>query len=493
MALKKKKKASDETAQKIAPVILSGGMGTRLWPMSRAHYPKQFLPLAHESFSLIQQTANRVKNKELFLEPSMICNAEHRFLAVENMDAIGLKNMPILLEPCSRNTAAAVAVAALHVTEKYGTDAVLMVLPSDHVVRNDAGFIEAVQKAKKLADKGYLVTFGIETDYAETGYGYIKAGKKVKDTGGHVVDAFIEKPDKKTAQKYVDSKSHYWNSGMFMFKANVLLEELMLHNPDVTTSVQNAFQHKEIDGQGVLLSEVLFSQVPDISIDYAVMESTEKAAFVPVDCSWSDAGSWDSLWREADDKDESGNVVHGGGYLVETENCYIACDEAPPVATLGVSNLIIISTRDCILVADKSRAQDVKKLVEHVRAQNPDLITNHRKVYRPWGAYDSIDFGDRHQVKRISVNEGASLSLQMHFHRAEHWIVVSGTALVTCGDDEWMVTENESVYIPSGTTHRLKNPGKIPLELIEVQSGAYLGEDDIVRFEDRYGRVPASA
>jgi mannose-1-phosphate guanylyltransferase/mannose-6-phosphate isomerase len=454
----------------LVPVILSGGMGTRLWPLSRGNYPKQFLNLSNPDFSLIQETVRRVSDDTKFAPPVIVCNHEHRFLVAEKLREIGVSNAAIILEPAARNTAPAVALAA-HYIEKHYDDGIMLVLPSDHIITDAQAFLNGAEKAAQAARENYLVTFGITPTAPDTGYGYIKTGKPIAKKEVFKVEQFVEKPDAKTAEQYLKSGEYVWNSGMFCFKAELFLNELKEHQPEMAKYVEQAANAMEEEADFVRVHAGSFTYVIGESIDYAVMEKTKQAAVVPMECGWTDAGSWDALWKIAP-KDEKGNVLNGEADLLDAENCYINCND-------GVR----------IMVADKSRSQEVKDLVAKVKQNNPQLVENYRQVYRPWGFYDSIDAGQRHQVKRIVVKPGAKLSLQMHYHRAEHWIVVSGTAIVTRDDKIEVVTENQSVYIPYGSTHRLENPGKIALELIEVQSGSYLGEDDIVRFEDNYGRI----
>lgn len=472
----------------IVPVILSGGMGTRLWPMSRSHYPKQFLKLASEDYTLIQQTMLRVADRDVFEAPVFVCNENHRFLLAENVQELEIEDAEILLEPKGRNTAPALAIAAHYVRQNYGDDAVMLVLPSDHIIENIAAFREAVLKAAQSALAGNLTTFGITPSCAETGYGYIKYTEKEIAEGTHKVDSFVEKPDEKTAEKYLASGEYVWNSGMFAFPVGVLLEEILEHRPDIAQTTARAYNSMREGEDFTRFDAGDFAKIPAESIDYAVMEKTTKAAVVPVDCGWTDAGSFDALWR-IKDKDKAGNVSEGENILEDSKDCYVHSKDGVKVAMLGVKDLIVISTKDCVMVADRNNAQDVKQLVDRLKVEDPKLVDEYRQMSRPWGNYDSVDSGERHQVKRITVKPGASLSLQMHYHRAEHWIVVKGTAIVTVDDTRKIVSENESVYIPCGAKHRLVNPGAIPLELIEVQAGSYLGEDDIVRFEDTYGRI----
>ena len=471
----------------IVPVILSGGMGTRLWPLSRGNYPKQFLNLASPDLSLIQQTVERVQDRTKFTAPVVVSNQDHRFLVAERLHAMGCRDAAIILEPTGRNTAPALAMAAHYIRDTY-EDALMLVMPSDHIIGDPAAFLAAVDKAAVVADKGHMMTFGITPDSADTGFGYIKRGAAIKKSEACVIEQFVEKPDKKTAEGYVASGKYTWNSGIFLFSADLYLSELMAYQPEIASLSEHVAKHRKKESDFILLDAKTFGAIPALSIDYAVMEHTKKAAVVAVDCGWNDAGAWDALWR-IKAKDKNGNVLSGESFNKDTKDCYIACDDGPRVATLGLKDLIIVSTKDCVLVADKSRAQDVRLLVDQVKLSHPDLVERYRQEYRPWGHYDSIDFGGRHQVKRITVKPGARLSLQMHYHRAEHWIVVSGTAQVVKDDETVVITENQSIYIPYGTKHRIANPGKIPLEIIEVQSGSYLGEDDIVRFDDNYGRA----
>lgn len=472
--------------KKIIPVILSGGMGTRLWPMSRKSYPKQFLNLSSNK-SLIQETVERVQSKELFEDPIVVSNIEHRFLIAEQLENCGVKSPTIILEPCGRNTAPALALAA-HYIKKHHEDALMLVLPSDHIIKDNAAFLDGVRRAQEAAEQGKLVTFGIKPEYAETGYGYIEYGNAInEEQQSYNVANFVEKPDTATAEAYVASGKFAWNSGMFLFPVEQYLNELSALQSEINTVCAKAINTRIEESDFIRLDEKTFAACPSVSVDYAVMEHTKDAATVTLDCGWSDAGSWDSLWRIAD-KDANGNVIKGKSYNIDSKDCYISCEDGPIVTTVGVTDLAIISTKDSVLVLNKEKAQDIKKLVDTIKQDNTALVESHRRVYRPWGFYDSIDNGTRHQVKRINVKSGAKLSLQMHYHRAEHWIIVRGTARVVCGENEQILTENQSVYIPCGVTHRIENPGKIDLDIIEVQSGTYLGEDDIVRFEDQYGR-----
>ncbi|UTW44925.1 mannose-1-phosphate guanylyltransferase/mannose-6-phosphate isomerase [bacterium SCSIO 12696] len=468
-------------SNKVIPVVLCGGSGSRLWPWSRDGYPKQFLNL-QGSHTMLQETILRLG--EHVDEPIMICGEEHRFLVAEQVRALGSKHNGILLEPEGRNTAPAIALAALHAAEQ-NEDPMLLVLPADHVILDKAGFQSAIKEAASVAQAGSLVTFGIVPQSPETGYGYIRAGKQ-KNLAFEVSD-FVEKPDQQTAQQYLDSGDYYWNSGMFLFRAKRYLEELQQHRPDIYRACQDAMANTERDLDFVRVERNAFLSSPSDSIDYAVMENAQDISMLPLDCGWSDLGAWSALW-EISDKDSQGNSSSGNTIFHNSSNCLVRSGDKL-VATVGLNDVIVVDTVDATLVAAKDSAQDVKAVVQKLKESGSELLQNHRKVYRPWGNYDSVDEGERFQVKRIVVNPGAELSLQMHHHRAEHWIVVQGTALVTKGEDEFLVTENQSTYIPLGVKHRLKNPGEIPLELIEVQSGSYLGEDDIVRFEDHYGRA----
>ncbi|CAN4278325.1 mannose-1-phosphate guanylyltransferase/mannose-6-phosphate isomerase [Pseudoxanthomonas sp. LjRoot125] len=464
---------------KLQPVLLSGGSGTRLWPLSREAYPKQFLPLASDD-TMVQATWRRAEALA-DLAPIVVANEEHRFLVAEQLRQVGAPVPAILLEPVGRNTAPAIAAAALQAMAD-GADPLLLVLPSDHVVRDVAGFQRAVREASAAADAGALVTFGIVPDAPETGFGYIQA--EIGD-GLRKVARFVEKPDTATAQSYLDAGGYYWNSGMFLFRASRYLEELARFRPDIVDAVKAAHAAARHDGDFVRLDKEAFAACPSDSIDYAVMEKTADAMVLPVDIGWNDVGSWSALWDVAE-RDGDGNAHHGDVIAVDSRNSYAYAQRL--VALVGVEDIVVVETDDAVLVARKDRVQDVKQVVSRLKEEQRSQAVLHREVHRPWGSYDSVDNGGRHQVKRIKVKPGAALSLQMHHHRAEHWIVVSGTARVTRGDEVLLLSENESTYIPLGVKHRLENPGKVPLELIEVQSGSYLGEDDIVRFEDVYGR-----
>ncbi|BBB25458.1 mannose-1-phosphate guanylyltransferase/mannose-6-phosphate isomerase [Amphritea japonica] len=469
------------------PVIMAGGSGTRLWPLSRTQYPKQFLPL-NSDLSMLQETVSRLGNVD---QVSLICNEEHRFLAAEQMRVLD-QPCSIFLEPVGRNTAPAIALAALKAVNNGQGSECLLVLAADHVIENELIFQQVIAQAEPLAKEGDLVTFGIVPTHPETGYGYIKAdveGQKseAQKTEAYPVAEFVEKPDLATAESYLSEGGYYWNSGMFMFRADRYLEELGKFRPDILEACQKAMADTATDMDFVRVKAEAFEACPDESVDYAVMEKTEQAVVLPLDAGWSDVGSWAALW-EIKDKDASDNVLNGDVIAHSTTKSFVMSSDRL-VTTLGVDNLIVVDTPDALLVADKSRIQDVKKIVADIKAAGRNETFQHREVYRPWGKYDSIDMGDRYQVKRITVKQGAKLSLQKHHHRAEHWIVVSGTAKVTIGEVTSLVTENQSTYIPLGEVHCLENPGKVDLELIEIQTGSYLGEDDIVRFEDRYGRA----
>ena len=459
-------------------VIIAGGSGTRLWPLSRTGHPKQFLSL-HGEMTMLQQTVERLKG--LPIESSVtICNEEHRFFVAEQLRAID-KLGSIILEPVGRNTAPAIALAAL--TEQED-DPLLLVLAADHVIADFESFTESVKKAVPLAEQGKLVTFGIVPSKPHTGYGYIKAGTESGD--GFLVDAFKEKPDLVTAKTYLEHGGYYWNSGMFLFKASRYLEELKAYRSDIFIACERAVSDVSQDLDFIRVDEEAFADCPDDSIDYAVMENTADAVVVPMDAGWNDIGSWSSLW-DVSDKDQSGNATSGDVMLHEVRNSFIRTDDKL-VAAVGINDIVVVSTKDALLVAHKDYVQDAKLIANKLRDHGRTEWELHREVYRPWGKYDSIDNGDRYQVKRITVKPGAKLSVQMHHHRAEHWVVVSGSAKVTNGGETFLLSENESTYIPVGVIHALENPGRVPLEIIEIQSGPYLGEDDIVRFEDRYGR-----
>ncbi|GAB6140211.1 mannose-1-phosphate guanyltransferase [Methylosoma difficile] len=464
------------------PVILSGGSGTRLWPLSRSQYPKQFLPLVSD-FTMVQETVLRIQSVPGMKAPIAICNEAHRFLMAKQLHEIDAIPSAIILEPMGKNTAPAVAMAALSASSP---DEVLLILAADHVISDTSAFQSAIVKAEQLALQGLLVTFGIVPHCPETGYGYIKQGKATGHSA-YQVASFVEKPDLATAKHYLESGEYLWNSGMFAFTAGSFLEELEKFNPDMLSCCRQAIASAKVDMDFVRVDKEIFSKCPSDSIDYAVMEKTDKAVVIPLDAGWNDVGSWSALW-EVREKDRQGNAIHGDVITINTQNSLIHA-EHKLVTVIGLDNVIIVETKDALMIASKDSVQDVKELVGKLSKANRDEVNIHQKVYRPWGHYDSVDTGDRHQTKRIVVDPGAKLSLQKHHHRAEHWVVVKGTALVTRNDEKTLLFENESIYIPLGTVHCLENPGVIPLEIVEVQSGTYLGEDDIVRYGDQYGRV----
>lgn len=463
------------------PVILSGGSGSRLWPLSRKNKPKQFLTLFNDS-SMFQSTLTRLNGLDSLEAPLIVCNNEHRFMVAEQLQEIGLDANGIILEPCARNTAPAIALAALKAMDN-GEDPLLLILAADHLISDVTAFHKAIEQAQILAEQDKLVTFGIQPQSAHTGYGYIEAEEKSKPSS---VKRFIEKPDLATAESYLSAGNFFWNSGMFLFKASAYIKELARFSPEMLSSCKQSLEKAVIDLDFVRVDPELFEQSPSDSIDYAVMEKTDKAMVVPLDAGWSDVGSWSSLW-EAFTRDADQNVLIGDVLVENVHNAYIH-SENRLVTVLGLDDVIVVETHDAVMVAHKDQAQKVKTIVEELTRQNRKEVITHRKCYRPWGNYDSVDMGDRFQVKRILVNPGASLSLQMHYHRAEHWVVVSGTAEVTRDDEVMLLGENESTFIPLGSVHRLRNPGRVPLEIIEVQSGAYLEEDDIIRLQDTYNR-----
>jgi mannose-1-phosphate guanylyltransferase/mannose-6-phosphate isomerase len=471
---------------KIYPVILSGGAGTRLWPLSRAVMPKQLLPLVTDK-TMLQETALRVRGWPDVMAPLVVCGNEHRFLVAEQLRDVGITPHAIMLEPAGRNTAPAVAAAAQFL-KAQDPDAVMLVLPADHVIDKNEAFRLAVERAAALVQDGALATFGIVPGAPETGYGYIKRGAALPGCDDcYQIERFVEKPDRSTAEGFVADGGFYWNSGMFMFRADRFLAEIAQHAPQIADAAARAVQDAYRDLDFCRLDEAAFAASPSDSIDYAVMEHTRDGVVVSADIGWSDVGSWSAL-ADVQAKDANGNVQRGDVYLDNTSNTLVRA-ESRIVAVVGVKDLVVVETNDAVLVAHKDQVQRVKNIVDHLKLQARTEHLHHTRVYRPWGYYEGIDAGERFQVKRITVKPGEKLSLQMHHHRAEHWIVVSGTARVTCGDKSILLAENESTYIPLGTTHRLENPGKLPLHLIEVQSGSYLGEDDIVRFEDIYQRA----
>ncbi|MCB1521384.1 MAG: mannose-1-phosphate guanylyltransferase/mannose-6-phosphate isomerase [Hyphomicrobiaceae bacterium] len=473
----------------IFPVILSGGAGTRLWPLSRSLYPKQFIRFFNGQNSSFLGAALRRLTPELgFAPPILLCNNDHRFLVREEVESSGIEPHAIILEPIARNTAPAIAVAALAAIAE-SKDAIIVVMPSDHVVRNERNFVEAVKRAAEVADTGRLVLFGIKPTEAHTGYGYIRQGAALDGFGGgaRAVGGFTEKPDEATAEAYIKSGDYFWNSGIFVLKAMTFIDEMAHHAPAALKAARDAYAKRSLDLEFVRLEREAFATAPSISVDYAVMEKTTKAAMLPIDVGWNDVGSWASLWDIAP-RDVEGNYTHGDAILEDTSNCYVHSEKSL-VATIGVENLIIVDTPDALLVADRSRSQDVGRIVQRLKSSKRREQEQHLRNYRPWGFFETLSLGPRFQVKLLHVKPGGKLSMQMHHHRSEHWIVVQGTAKVVIGDIERLVRENESVYIFATQWHRLENPGKVPLEIIEVQIGTYLGEDDIVRTDDIYHRA----
>jgi mannose-1-phosphate guanylyltransferase/mannose-6-phosphate isomerase len=479
-------KFHEEGSAQIHPVILSGGAGTRLWPLSRASYPKQLLKLSSQR-TMLQDTVARGLIDVGFAAPLLVCNEEHRFLVDDQLQQIGIKPQAILLEPKARNTGPAIAAAALWLLAR-DPDALMLVQPSDHVIASPADFHRAVMRGAAAAQEGRLVTFGIKPVRPDTGYGYIQSGEALAGGDGVFgVDRFVEKPDRETAQRFVDSGAFFWNSGIFLLSARAYLGELSRINPAMLDACERAVRDGQEDLAFFRLDAEPFGEAPSLSIDHAVMEHTSRAAVVPVDMAWSDVGSWPAL-RDIATADSNGNVLQGDVLAERTTNSYIR-SEGRLVAAIGLDNVVVVATDDAVLVADANAAAEVSGIVAKLRGQNRSESQQHVTCHRPWGHYRSVDAGDRFQVKRITVKPGAKLSLQKHYHRAEHWVVVHGTAIVQRGEERMLVRENESVYIPIGTEHRLENPGKLPLQLIEVQSGPYLGEDDIVRVSDSYGRA----
>jgi len=466
------------------PVILCGGVGSRLWPLSRELYPKQLIDLMGE-MSMLQTTLDRLDGIPGCTAPILVAGDEHRFMVAEQLRAVGQRPSAIVLEPEGRNTAPAVAVAAL-LAAAEGDDPCLLVLPADHLVSDAAAFRDGVARARAQAEAGHLVTFGIPPLRPETGYGYIQQGEALPGAGAFRVARFVEKPDREKAEEFLKGGDYYWNSGMFAFRASVYLEELKAHAPAMLAACEAAVAGAARDMDFTRLAPEPFRACPSDSIDYAVMERTRRAAVVPVSMGWSDVGSWQAVW-EAGGPDAAGNVLVGDVVATDVKDSYIRAGSRL-VAAVGLTDHVVIETDDAVLVAPRARAQDVKAIVAALKAQGRSEVTVHRTVYRPWGAYTVLEIADRFQVKKITVRPGAALSLQMHHHRAEHWVVVQGTARVTRDDEVFLLSENQSTYIPIGTRHRLENPGTVPLEMVEVQSGGYLGEDDIVRFDDKYGR-----
>ncbi|WP_320666812.1 mannose-1-phosphate guanylyltransferase/mannose-6-phosphate isomerase [Prochlorococcus sp. MIT 1307] len=473
----------------ITPVILCGGSGSRLWPLSRASYPKQYWALYGDNKeTLLQQTQQRLKGLQGLAEPLLICHESHRFIVAEQMRQINVEPSAILLEPIGRNTAPAIAIAALKATDK-GEDPLLLVLAADHVIRDEKQFLLAIEAGKTYAEKGRLVTFGIVPTKPETGYGYIEASHSLENDSleGVTISRFIEKPNKNTAQEFLKDTRFTWNSGMFLFKASAIISELDRLVPEIVSSCRAALDQEIPDLDFFRLEREAFARCPNLAIDVAVMEKTQLGTVIPLKAGWSDIGSWNALW-ETTDQDQNGNVITGRVIAEKTRNCYLR-SEHRLVVGLGVENLLVVETDDAVLIADQNEAQNVKNIVKRLENTGSPEGIAHRKIYRPWGNYTGVIKGNRWQVKRIEVKPGASLSLQLHHHRAEHWIVVKGTALIERDGEKSLLGENQSTYIPLGCKHRLTNPGRMPVELIEVQSGTYLGEDDIVRFKDRYGRI----
>ncbi len=469
----------------IIPIILAGGSGTRLWPLSRQHYPKQLIDLINKN-TMIQDTVLRLSGCDDIHPPVIICNDEYRFMVAEQMRKIDIDPCLIALEPVGKNTSAAIAIASIMTKEKYD-DPILLVLPADHLIENIANFHKAIALGETAANNGNLVCFGIIPTKPETGYGYIKKGDKLPFlTNGLKIEKFVEKPCHKDAENYVNSGEYCWNSGMFMFKSSIILKELEKFVPEIVKPCRSAVNKGKNDLDFFRLDKESFIKVPSDSLDYSVMEKTSKGVIIPCDISWSDIGSFNALYK-SQTSDKNKNVLHGDVLLDNVKNSYINAKDKL-VAAVGVKDLIIVETKDAVLVTHQNNAQDVKKIVEKLQRNKRSEIIEHSKIYRPWGHYETMDLSDRFQVKKLTIKPGAKLSLQKHFHRAEHWTIVSGSALITNGDKEMFLNEDQSTYIPLGVMHRIKNPGRIPLEIIEVQSGSYLGEDDIVRYDDVYGR-----
>ncbi len=473
----------------IVPVILAGGSGTRLWPLSRQSYPKQFLYLVDQQYTMLQLTLKRLENlSQQVLPPIIVCNEDHRFIVAEQLRQIDITHASIILEPFAKNTAPAITLAALQAQELYPEQNVsLLVLSADHYIADISAFQHSILLAEQQAQLEKMVVFGVKPTEPHTGYGYIQLGEQIKEKSTYKLDKFVEKPDLQTAGHYVSSQNYLWNSGMFMFQTKLFLQELKLHQADIYQCCINAWQQKTTDLDFIRIGSQEFQQCPENSIDYAIMENTAQGVVVCLDVGWNDLGSWSSLWQ-SNQKDENQNVIFGDVLAEQSQRNYVY-SSSRLVTVLGVENLIIVETKDAILVAHQDKSQEIKKVVEQLKKEQRIELLQHKEVIRPWGKYDCIDIGERYQVKRITVNAKAKLSLQMHHHRAEHWVVVKGTAKVTKGEEQYYVSENESTFIPLGTLHSLENPGCIPLELIEIQSGSYLGEDDIVRFKDEYGRI----
>jgi len=473
----------------IVPVILAGGSGTRLWPLSRQSYPKQFLYLVDQQYTMLQLTLKRLENlSKQTLPPIIVCNENHRFIVAEQLRQINIEHASIILEPCAKNTAPAITLAALQAQELYPDQNVsLLVLSADHYIADVTAFQHRILLAEQQAQLEKLVVFGVTPTEPHTGYGYIQLGHLITEKYVYELNKFVEKPDLKTAEQYISSQIFLWNSGMFMFKISFFLNELQHYQPDIYRCCVGAWQHKAKDLDFIRISLKQFQQCPEDSIDYAIMENTIQGVVVCLDVGWNDLGSWSSLWQSCQ-KDENQNVIFGDVLAEQSQRNYVY-SSSRLVSILGVENIIVVETKDAVLIAHQDKSQDIKKIVEQLKTEQRIELLQHREITRPWGKYDCIDIGERYQVKRITVNAKAKLSLQLHHHRAEHWVIVKGTAKVTNGEKQYYVTENESTFIPLGTVHSLENPGCIPLELIEIQSGSYLGEDDIVRLKDQYGRI----
>lgn len=461
----------------LLPIIMAGGSGSRLWPLSRALYPKQFLALTSE-LTMLQETILRLTDLP-HQPPLVICNEEHRFIIAEQLRQKNLPHNGIILEPVGKNTAPAIALAALHATLN-GADPILLVLAADHVIQDRAAFIGAIKNATPLAERGMLVTFGIVPDRPETGYGYIRKGNSIEN-GIYQISAFVEKPDRSTAEHYLSTGEYYWNSGMFMFKASRYLQELGQHRPDILAACKTAIDGEHKDLEFIRLNQEAFQRCPEDSIDYAVMEKTNDGVVIPLDAQWSDVGSWSTLW-DVSEKNQQGNVIYGDVLIEDTSNSYIY-SQNKLVATVGVSDLIIVETKDAVLVANKNNVQDVKGIVSQLKGSNRSEYLQHREVYRPWGSHDAISEGPCYHVKKVIINPGQRTATQIHYHRAEHWIIVSGIAKVQRGENIYTVSENESTYIPVGVAHSIENIGYLPLEMIEVRTGIYLDESDVIRVD----------
>ena len=473
----------------IVPVILAGGAGTRLWPLSRQAYPKQFLKLVDDKYTMFQLTLKRLEKLSVPVAPPIIvCNEDHRFIVAEQLRQLNINDASIILEPYAKNTAPAITLATLRAEDLYPKEEVILfILASDHFIDNISAFHQSITNAYFFAKKNYLAIFGVMPSEANTGYGYIQLGEQVQNNSVFTLKKFVEKPNKETAERYLFTKQYLWNSGMFMFKSDVIQSELQKYSPQIYKFCKLAWESKRIDVDFLRINEMIFKDCPDKSIDYAVMEQTEKGVIVSLNSDWNDLGTWSSLWK-SNQKDSQENVSIGDVLVQKSRSNYVY-SSSRLVTVLGVENLIIVETKDAILVAHQNYSQDIKCIVEDLKSEKRQELIQHKEAFRPWGKYDSIDVGERYQVKRITVLPKAKLSLQLHHHRAEHWIVVKGTAKVTKGDQQYFITENESTFIPLGVIHSIENPGSIPLELIEVQSGSYLGEDDIIRFKDEYGRT----